>query len=137
MRKWVILALIITCAAREVFFRINSLAGNLVTFPIMIALLWISLSNYVFRMPILIGSSMNWLAMLSNGGKMPYVGNFSCDAFHIKISSAARLRILCDIIPLGGQGSCSIGDILIYTGVAIFFFEWFWARPWKKLAKEV
>jgi hypothetical protein len=132
--SWVFLSiLVIICVARELSFRHNSLVGNLITFPMLILMLYLVRSiPYSARIIALSGSMLNWMAMLANGGRMPYVGNGLSDQFHDKISPASRLKVLCDVIRIGPNCSCSIGDMLIYIGLAIFLFHTFVVRPWRK-----
>lgn len=87
-------------------------------------------STYIF-----IGTLLNKLAMLANGGKMPafptlsYItGYINADSFskvkdiHILGSSATKLKFLTDYIDIG-YSILSIGDVFIRAFTFIIFFN--------------
>ena len=77
----------------------------------------------------MLGVVCNTIARAAYGGKMPVLLTleytlFPSDSTHAAIyNSGARLIFLADIFPLGKMREASIGDILIWLGILIWYIS--------------
>lgn len=74
-----------------------------------------------------LGSALNWLVILSNGGRMPVFGYASpkVDGRHQVGDEFAKLAWLADRFVMLGS-SWSIGDILIFLGMPLAIVAAVW-----------
>jgi hypothetical protein len=76
-----------------------------------------------------IGGLLNTLAIQVNGSKMPVLYHYSrkFDQIHVAMTPQTRWQWMCDVIPLGRPaweiGCCSVGDLFLYVGMALAFWE--------------
>jgi hypothetical protein len=75
---------------------------------------------------LLLGLSLNVVAMGLNGGRMPhrpyrFLSEDGESPKHVLISSDTKVRLICDIIPVPkGYGMVSIGDIIAVAGMLLW-----------------
>jgi Family of unknown function (DUF5317) len=79
---------------------------------------WMKLGPWL----VALGGSSNTLAVTANGNKMP----LDCDLYgpypptdYICVDSATQLAMLCDVVRWPVTRVCSIGDLLMWAGVAL------------------
>jgi hypothetical protein len=67
---------------------------------------------------LIVGATLNRLALHSNGGKMPVKGyeGFAGDSTHCLMTEASRFQRLCDVYNVP-WGVCSVGDLILYGSI--------------------
>lgn len=76
------------------------------------------------------GCLCNALVIAANYSSMPCAGTMKIvDGYHSVASSSTRLLFLCDIIPWKSYMIFSLGDLLILSGLVLWFTGW--ARSYK------
>jgi hypothetical protein len=65
------------------------------------------------------GSLLNLIVFVANGLKMPVRDRFSTGVLHRPLDSSTRLPWLADVIPAPLGIRVSIGDLLVFAGLAI------------------
>ena len=78
-----------------------------------------------------LGEIGNIVALATNGWKMPVIGYYIYPETLWKSGSTySFLPWLCDRFPIPHVGICSIGDLLIFTGVAVVLI-WLVSYSWR------
>jgi len=81
--------------------------------------IWQLLSCYfefrLHRFVILLGGTMNFIALTANNGRMPVLGKIETARWWQPLTEESRVKFLCDVL----WATCSIGDMVILTGILI------------------
>lgn len=84
---------------------------------------WQALDLYnqprLFKVMILIGSTLNFLTLVANGGRMPVLGRTGVSRWWEPLTDSSRLVPLCDI-----YFKASIGDMVIAAGIITALAHW-------------
>lgn len=74
------------------------------------------LNRYFKTIPLLIGGTMNGIAIFANGGKMPVLNppaGWTLTSIHQPMTAATHVKFLCDNYMVGHLVIASIGDFFI------------------------
>lgn len=153
LKGWYLIVICFIIETLSVFLRLNTTGtlsnflnkyytyANIVIYVIMMVLICLNI-QYKGMVIILIGSFLNFVAILLNGGKMPVSQNALVNASmmhqlglfkhnllltHTLITDKTRLFILSDIIPIPKpypiNKVISIGDIIIDIGIFVIVYS--------------
>lgn len=129
------------CSAKIVSY---ALFINIIAYCLLLTGFWLNREYFGIKV-ISVGSGLNILAILLNGGRMPVnyeallrnnmdriidLINRGLDFKHVLIDESTKVLFLTDIIQLPGifgylMRVVSIGDLIIALGICVFIFEIF------------
>lgn len=86
---------------------------------------WFMIFETLILLVVMLGGSLNFLAIQNNGGRMPFNAEYDYQSkthFSFQEFAQVKLPFLTDIIHFL-NGYWSIGDLIMFTGVFLLFLN--------------